>query len=501
MKKIVYILLLFFPFLGNAQNGYEITINLKNSKDTLAYLTYYQFDKTLIKDTCTTIKNGKIIFKGKAKLDKGIYSLVSQQKTIYFDFFVDDTNQRLEFNTDSSQNIISNLQAVNSPQHNAFFDYIRKINQEGTEFQIAKQNLNIKVVSDSLKILEKQKEFELKILDLEEDFVAKNNGTYIADVINIKMEKILKNVPTASNGRPDSLAVFNYYKNNYWKNINFKDDAICRNPFFHGKLKKYFEQVVYTHPDSLIVEVDKMIGKTVPNSLLYKLLLSHFTYTYESSKIMGFDKVFVHMSDKYFKTGKAAGVYQDETTVQRIIKRADKLKPITVGSIAPDISMIDISNGSRLKQLGFENVKTSEEVTKLYYANQAELSKMYVKLHDVKADYTILIFWDVDCGHCQKEIPVLKEVYDELLKEKKDVKVYSVYTLYDSEKYKKYIAEHNLNFINLYDGAHINNIVEKYDVYSTPVIYILDKNKKIKAKRIGVDQIKKIISFIEKENK
>jgi thiol-disulfide isomerase/thioredoxin len=352
-----------------------------------------------------------------------------------------------------------------------------------------------------LKILEKQKEFELKILDLEEDFVAKNNGTYIADVINIKMEKILKDVPKASNGRPDSLAVFNYYKNNYWKNINFKDDAICRNPFFQGKLKKYFEQVVYTHPDSLIVEVDKMIEKTVPNSLLYKLLLSHFTYTYESSKIMGFDKVFVHMSDKYFKTGKAAGVYQDETTVQRIIKRADKLKPITVGSIAPDISMIDISNGSRLKQLGFENVKTSEEVTKLYYTNQDELSKMYVKLHDVKADYTILIFWDVDCGHCQKEIPVLKEVYDELLKEKKDVKVYSVYTLYDSEKYKKYIAEHNLNFINLYDGAHINNIVEKYDVYSTPVIYILDKNKRIKAKRIGVDQIKKIISFIEKENK
>jgi nicotinate-nucleotide adenylyltransferase len=33
--------------------------------DTLAYLTYYQMDKTYIKDTCTTIKNGKIIFEGK----------------------------------------------------------------------------------------------------------------------------------------------------------------------------------------------------------------------------------------------------------------------------------------------------------------------------------------------------------------------------------------------------------------------------------------------------
>jgi len=48
----------------------------------------------LIKDTCTKVKNGRIVFKGKGKLDKGIYSLVSQQKSIYFDFFIDDETQK-----------------------------------------------------------------------------------------------------------------------------------------------------------------------------------------------------------------------------------------------------------------------------------------------------------------------------------------------------------------------------------------------------------------------
>ena len=283
--------------------------------------------------------------------------------------------------------------------------------------------------------------------------------------------------------------------------MNFKDEGIYKNPFFHIKIKKYLENVVYPHPDTLIVEVDKLISQTKPGSLLNKLLIGNLTYSYESSKKMGFDKVFVHLSDKYFKTGKAKGIYNDDSVIDKIIKRADKLKPITVGAIAPDLSMIDVKNGSKMKQLGFEKANTSEEVTKLFYDNTTELNKMFVKLHDVKAAYTILIFWDVDCGHCQKEIPVLLDVYHDLVKEKNDVKVYSVYTMFDSEKYQKYIDEHQLDFINVYDASHFNNVIEKYDVYSTPVIYILDKDKRIKAKRIGVDQIKTIITALENESK
>ncbi len=502
MKKLYFALAFCFATLFSvAQSGYEITINLKNCPDTLAYLTYYQFDKTLLKDTCKSIKNGKIVFKGKKKLDKGIYSLVSQGKAIYFDFFVDDNNQKLELSSEASANIGKELTAANSKEENDFFKYVQFMNDQNKAFMDYKSQNKLLTKKDSLALNKKQQELEKAIQQYEEKFITDHQGTFIGNVMNIKAEKLLKDVPKASNGRPDSIQQFKYYKKHYWDSIDFGDDATMRNPFFKNKINRYFESIVVKHPDSVSVEIDKIMSRTNPKSLMYKLLLAHFTYTYETSKMMGFDKVFVHMSDAYFKTGKADGIYEDPDIVQKIIKRADKLKPLLVGAKAPELFMIKAEDFSKMKALGFEDAKNSEEMTNVFYKNVDQVQKMFVKLSDVKAEYTILVFWDVDCSHCQKEIPILLEQYNELMKEKKDVKVFSVYMQHEGDKYLKYIADHNIPWINVYDGAHYNNAIEKYDVYSTPVIYILDKNKIISAKRIDADQVKMVIHALENDNK
>jgi hypothetical protein len=49
--------------------------------------------------------------------------------------------------------------------------------------------------------------------------------------------------------------------------------------------------------------------------------------------------------------------------------------------------------------------------------------------------------------------------------------------------------------------VHLNNLKEKYDIFSTPVIYLLDKNKVIQAKRIGAEQIEEVITNLEKRKK
>ena len=74
-----------------------------------------------------------------------------------------------------------------------------------------------------------------------------------------------------------------------------------------------------------------------------------------------------------------------------------------------------------------------------------------------------------------------------------------MYTQNEFDKYKKYITDNKIDWINVYDGVHINNLKDKYDVVTTPVIYILDKNKVIKAKGIGSESIKSIITQMEKE--
>ena len=500
MKKII-LSLLFLLFINTikAQNAYDIKINLKNCKDTLAFLTFYQFDKNMIVDTCTQIKNGRIVFNGKKPLNKGVYSLVSQGKSIYFDFFIDDQNQKLEINSDADSNFRASLKCTNSKIENDFFEYIQFFESQKNEFDSHLLNTKGMSKKDSTDFVSsKQKIINENIENYEKEFVLKNKGTFISDALNLKTEKYLKDIPKASNGRPDSLAVYGYYKKHYWEGVDFKDDGLVRTPFFSGRLKRYFESVVIRHPDSVSVEIDRIMKQSVEGSLMYKLLLAHFVSTYETSKIMGFDKVFVHVVDTFFKTGKANDLYNDDNIVKNIIARANLLRPLLLEEIAPELPMIPIESHDKIAKMGFETAKTSEELTKIFYANNQEIEKLFLKLHSIKAKYTVLVFWDVDCSHCIVEIPKLIDIYHDLLKDKIDLKVFSVYTQQEFEKYQKYVVDKKLDWINVYDGVHYNNLKDKYDIYSTPVIYILDKDKRIKAKRIDVEQIKSIIAALEK---
>ena len=500
MKKIILLLVVLFTFNTiKAQNAYDIKINLKHCKDTIAYLTFYQFDKNMIVDTCTNIKNGKIEFNGKKKLYKGIYSLVGQGKSIYFDFFVDDENQNLDISSESISNYKESLQCSNSKNQNDFFEYIKYFEVQKLDFESYLTKTKGLSKKDSTDFMSgKQKLINENIESYEKSYIQKNKGTFISDALNLKMEKYLKDIPKASNGRLDSIAVFDYYKKHYWDEVDFKEDGLARTPFFYGRLTRYFESVVIRDPEAVSVEIDRIMNQAIEGSIMYKLLLANFVNKYETSKVMGFDKVFVYIVDKYFKTGKAKDIYNDDNIVNNIINRATILRPLLLEEIAPELPMIPIESHDKISKMGFETAKTSEELTKIFYANAAEIEKTFIKLSSIKAKYTLLVFWDVDCSHCQVEIPKLIDLYHQLLKDKIYVKVFSVYTQQEFGKYKKYVEEKKLDWINVYDGVHYNNLKDKYDIYSTPVIYILDKDKKIKAKRIDVNQIKPILTALDK---
>ena len=48
-------------------------------------------------------------------------------------------------------------------------------------------------------------------------------------------------------------------------------------------------------------------------------------------------------------------------------------------------------------------------------------------LYDVKAEYTIVCFWDPTCSHCKEEVPKLDSVY-KLKWKQHGVKIYGVLT-------------------------------------------------------------------------
>jgi thiol-disulfide isomerase/thioredoxin len=503
MKKFILLLAstAIFSFNAKAQ-GYDIKINFKGCKDTLAYLVKYTFDQQYIADTCKVIKNGLIQFKGKKDLDKGVYTLVSDAKSIYFDFFINE-GQKFTMSTDA-EDVVANLKVTGSKENDLFFSYIKYITSKNGDFAKIREQTKGMNKADSTKYMnEKIKLLNDDVRKYDADFMQKVKGTFVYDVLNLKSEKEPTDIPKAKNGRPDSVYQYYYYKNHFFDGIDFIDERIIRTPFFDDRIKKYFESVILMHPDSVILEIDKVLAKCDEGNLIYNLLIGYFTYKYEQSKIMGFDKVFVHVADKYILSGRAKGVYSEET-VKNIKERVDIMRNLLLDAKVAELYMIDTTYGKPVRKMGFDTASTSKSITDLYYKNIDKLTPMFKTLYSVNSKYTVLVFWAADCGHCQTEVPKLHEEL-KTIKNSIDFKVFAVQTkdeLYES--WKKFIIEKELtDFIHVFDPVHINNLKERFDIYSTPVIYVLDKDKKIKAKRLGAEQVVemlKTLEMIDKEN-
>ncbi|MCK7530986.1 MAG: TlpA family protein disulfide reductase [Marinilabiliales bacterium] len=116
----------------------------------------------------------------------------------------------------------------------------------------------------------------------------------------------------------------------------------------------------------------------------------------------------------------------------------------------------------------------------------------YVSLYDVIADFTIVYFWEPDCGHCKESTPMLKKYYEN--NRDRGIEVFAVCTQHDREKWENYIVDNGLDWINGWDPQRMSRFDYFYNVDSTPLIYILDRDKKIIAKRLAVEDI---ASFID----
>ncbi|HQQ94864.1 MAG TPA: thioredoxin-like domain-containing protein [Bacteroidia bacterium] len=505
--KYKLLCLLFFSYFGAfPQNyAYEIRINIKGAPDTAFFLAKYYFGQTVLVDSCKNLKNGVGIFRGQKALDKGVYILASQGKGRYIDFFVDDS-QKFSLNAELSD-IVGSIKADGSEENNQIFAYARYMTSKEKEFRATLEQSKGKSKSDSAKLVsEKQAKIGAEVQVWESEFMKRNKGTFVYDFINLKTEKTTTVIPKASNGRPDSLYQYYYYKNHYFEGVNFKDERILYTPFFSDRIKRYFDQVIVQHPDTVIREIDKILSECETGSLMFNTLVGHFTYKYETNKAMSFDqygncntfeKVFVHLADQYITSGKAKGIY-DEETVKKIGERVNILRNLLPGAKVSDLHMIDTTYGKQVLSMGFDTARSSQSVTYLYNKNYEKLVPLFRSLYQVNAKYTVLVFWAVDCGHCQTEIPKLHEDLEKI-RNSIDVKVYAVQTKEELYKdWKKFVLEKNLNhFVHVFDPIHLNNLKENFDIQGTPVIYLLDKDKKIKAKKIAADQVVDILKNLD----
>lgn len=448
----------------STKEGYKLEFTIKglNPKDTILLANYYG-DKQYLKDTAIVDSKFSFAFVGKEKLPKGIYLVVLPGKQ-YFEIIIGNESQFFKMETDN-KDYTKSMKITNSLENKAFYDYLNFIIKEGNNAEKTKKLYDsAKVESEKLKYRDQIIASEKAIFDYRKNFIKANPNLFSSKIFSTMIE--LENsdfppIPTLPNGRPDSTFQFRYYKAHYWDNFDLNEDGLIRSPIFHTKLEKYIKQLTLQIPDSINKEADLIISK-IKNRKgeIFKYVVWYITNQYETSQIMGMDAVFVHMAENYYLTGQAYWI--TEEVENKIRDRYNTLKYILLGKIAPPISLPDT------------------------------LGK-YKSYTVSKSKYTVMVFWDPNCGHCQKELPKLRDLYDSK-KSTLDFDVYAVCTETDVNPLKNFIKNNKLKFTNVYDPKNESNFRKLYDIYSTPVIYILDENKKIIAKRLGVEQIEEFIN-------
>jgi thiol-disulfide isomerase/thioredoxin len=228
------------------------------------------------------------------------------------------------------------------------------------------------------------------------------------------------------------------------------------------------------------------------------------------------ENVYVHIAEKYYIP---EAKWSSPEFIKDLKDKIVNKKTCLVGNIAKNITFRQIPNDS-VKIIGLisqlSKFKTDGLEIEKSKANDAEKSNSkanilnnYFKtsgnlstLYDIKADYIILWFWTPDCSHCKKETPEFYKLYLEKSGDKKNIQVITLFLSKDLEDWSKhtkineewleYLKDNQLNkWINVWNP--FDPFRSNYDISSSPVLYLLDKNYKILAKRIGFEQAFEVI--------
>lgn len=505
MKNLLFSLIaaVFGCFPVAAQSGYSVKLNLKNLRDPYLLLIRYTYNKQYLADTSGNLVNGVGEFNGTEKPAKGVYALVSPAMVKYFDIII---NENSNFTVTGDMNDLAHtLTSPDSKENRLMFGYSNFMAAKANDYRQATQLARGKSKNDSLALVAaRQHAINTEVKAYEAAFFQKNKGTFVYDILNLRVEKYATNVPRAKNGRPDSVYQFNYYKQHFLDGINFKDDGIVRTPFFADRIHRYLDNVVIQHPDTVVKEIDRLLAQCEQGNFAWNYIISDYTFKFEQNSVISYDRrgkassfesAFVHMADNYITNYKTSGMYDDDA-VSKIIRRVNVIRHLLPEGKMPELFLVDTLTAPVIRAMGFDTISSNQSLMNLYHRNSTQLVPMFKTLYKVNAKYTVLVFWAADCDHCKEEMPKLKEQIRML--PGLDVKVVAVQTRADLyEDWKRFIVKNRLNFVNLYDPVHMNDLKEKFDINTTPMIYVLDEEKRIKGKKLTPAQTAQIILKLE----
>jgi hypothetical protein len=239
---------------------------------------------------------------------------------------------------------------------------------------------------------------------------------------------------------PDERA--EYLVKHYWDNFNFSDTAYIHVPeITEQAFVDYLDIMPYTSLAVASEAIREMLKRAEAERKVFLYFANLYEkYLYDPNSAMRNDAFFIPVLEAML----ASPAVEEKTRPAYLLELAKRNRP---GEKAIDFTYTPADGKS-------------------------------ATLYALKADYTLLFFYNPDCRNCQEVSAQLQAspAVESLMKEGK-LRILAVYPDEDLQAWKNYLLRVPRAWVNAYDASTRLKNEEIYDLKAIPTLYLLDKDK------------------------
>lgn len=450
MKQLLIFLLFLIGYSSKCQD-YRLEAIIKNAPIKEVYLADFYGDKNHLLDTVIPDNKGYIVLQMKETYFPGMYRIFLD-KEIFFDIIYNKENIKIQ--TDYNH-LADSLKVIASKENKLYYDFLKAGNEYRRKFELLSPVVNYYPQNDTF------------YLDLKEKYIAAQNE-FIKQVDKMVFEnqdswtaKILRQrKPLFYDPALDEYGRREFVTEHYFDNIRFNDVDLIRSNVYTTIAIEYMS--LYSNPNlnqeqleaEFIKAVDKIMKEASENSILYEFIVEYLVGGFER---FHFDKVLDYIAENY-----SPEQCENEERKTDLQTRLTKYAELANGKDAPEFEITDLSGN-------------------------------IVKLSKIKTDYTLVIFWASWCPHCAETLPEIHKIYQK--NEKSKFEVVSISLDKEKTEWEKAVKELGFIWINCCDMKGWDSPAAiDYNVYATPTMFLLDKQKKIVSKPITINELRNALT-------
>lgn len=400
VKFFIIVLLTFAPFASFSQA--KIRVNIENHIDSIYYLIKYTSDKSHCVIDTSSLSSGYKIFSNKTDYDEGIYVIADSKQNPLFEILI-GRDQKFSIHVEELMDLKS-YEVKGSKETESYFKVYSRTFYD---------RLHIKALESELKYhpenIRKIDSIKNELYKYQESMLRKDDESFLNTYIKFTEDRPICDLPLC-------------------------DERILNSRLLKNKLDKYFDNSSTTQTPELICnKIDEFVLSTDECQEIRDYILWYLYSKYFNPEKTENELVYIHLVDEYFSKLEIENL--TENIRKEIIRRADVLRKITIGQVAPSFQYID-ENGDM------------------------------VDLDDIRSKFTVLFFYKPDCQKCIRD----KRILGLVKKRINDIEILHID-----------ISEEN--------NSRSQDIIDKYDIMTTPTIYLLNEKKEIIAKHIKAERI------------